>query len=97
MRDKLIEKLRYIPKTNNLEDHIGTADILMYPCKFSRHLNNLHVLGCSSEYGEIIIQNTINHFDLSQEQYTLSKYTNYNSINIRCIRKNSLIYKANKN
>lgn len=29
-----------------------------FACKFSRNNNNLHVVGCASEYGEIIIQNT---------------------------------------
>lgn len=93
MNDKFIEQLRYIPKKNNLVNHMGTADILMYPCKFSKNKNSLHILGCSSEYGEIVIQNTLNHFDLPQEQFKLSKYKNNDSINTRCVRKNSLIYK----
>ncbi|XP_050527322.1 denticleless protein homolog B isoform X2 [Daktulosphaira vitifoliae] len=48
--------------TINQEHNIGNT----FACKFSRNRNNLHILACTTEHGEIIIQNTIKN--LSEKQ-----------------------------
>lgn len=36
----------------------------IFACKFSRNKNNLHLLGCSTEHGEIVIQPALNDCDV---------------------------------
>lgn len=44
-----------------------------FACKFSKNKSNLHVIGCSSEYGAIIIQNTLPDYNFSYKINELSK------------------------
>lgn len=39
---------------NNLDIDIGST----FSCKFSKNNNNLHIIACSTENGDIIIQDT---------------------------------------
>lgn len=59
--------------------HIANSEIgNTFACKFSRNKNNLHIVGCSSEHGEMIIQNTKNHCcsvgDFPNKQFVRSKW-----------------------
>ncbi|VVC34555.1 Hypothetical protein CINCED_3A012480 [Cinara cedri] len=54
--ENLIEKMRCTAyNMNNLETYIGST----FCCKFSKNKNNLHMVACSTDHGEIIIQNTL--------------------------------------
>jgi len=68
----LIEQMGYIPQTydNTHNTHIGNT----FACKFSRNKNNLHIVGVSTEYGEIIVQNTIDHYNDQNKQFIKSKF-----------------------
>jgi len=72
VNDILIEQLGYFPKLNknNTKTDIGNT----FACKFSRNKNNLHIIGCSSEHGEIIIKNTLDSFDSPNNQFQRSKW-----------------------
>lgn len=64
-----------MPMRNHLNNTIiDTGNT--FACKFSRNNNNLHVIGCSTEHGAIIIQNTMNNFDSSNKQIKQSKFKN---------------------
>lgn len=73
----LIEKMGYVPQTNdnthNTNTHVGNT----FACKFSRNKNNLHVVGVSTEHGEIIVQNTIGHYNDQNKHFKRSKSNNY--------------------
>lgn len=68
-----IEKIGCLPRKNN-DVHNTNMDIgNTFACKFSRNKNNLHMVGCSSELGEIVIENTYNYFNSMNEQFQKSK------------------------
>ncbi|XP_050439010.1 denticleless protein homolog B isoform X2 [Adelges cooleyi] len=62
--DLYIEKLDCAPDSLKLCD-IGNT----FACRFSRNQNNLHILACSTEHGEIVVQNTIKHSDFPYSQF----------------------------
>lgn len=70
-----IEKLRYIP-VDNFYTHSANSEIgNTFACKFSKNKPNLHVVGCSSEYGNMVIQNThSNSYNYWEPIYETSKY-----------------------
>lgn len=47
---------------------------VVFSCKFSKNLNNTHIMGCSTYYGEIILQNTKSHNYCPYLGYKTSKY-----------------------
>uniref|UniRef100_A0A2S2QAU7 Protein lethal enticleless n=1 Tax=Sipha flava TaxID=143950 RepID=A0A2S2QAU7_9HEMI len=55
---------KYSSKGHNIS--IGNT----FACKFSRNKNNLHLLGCSTEHGEIIIQPTLTDNQIVQGPIT---------------------------
>jgi hypothetical protein len=57
---------KYSSKGHNIS--IGNT----FACKFSRNKNNLHLLGCSTEHGEIIIQPTLTDNQIVQGPITRS-------------------------
>ncbi|XP_026818722.1 denticleless protein homolog B [Rhopalosiphum maidis] len=61
-----IDKIGYISQSNDTDNsNIGNT----FACKFSRNKNNLHIVGCSTEHGEIIVLNTVGHFNDQEKQY----------------------------
>jgi len=73
LNDILIGKLGYIPPLNlGLGIHVGNT----FACKFSRNKNNLHIVGVASEYGEIIVQNTLAYYNEHNKQIKRSKFNN---------------------
>jgi len=71
-----IGKMGYIPQTydNTHNTCIYVGDT--FACKFSRNKNNLHIVGVSSDQGEIIVQNTIDHYNDQNKQFKRSKLNN---------------------
>lgn len=70
----LIERISRLPRKN---DSVHNTDIDIgntFACKFSRNKNNLHLVGCSTELGEIVIENTYNCFDSMNKQFQKSKF-----------------------
>ncbi|XP_025200533.1 denticleless protein homolog B [Melanaphis sacchari] len=69
LNDTFIDKIGYKPVANddfcNTNIDIGNT----FACKFSRNKNNLHIVGCSTEHGEIIVQNTIGHYNDQNIQF----------------------------
>jgi len=72
-----IEKMGYVPQTNDNTHNTNTRVGNTFACKFSRNKNNLHMVGVSTEHGEIIIQNTIGHYNDQNIQFKRSKSNNY--------------------
>lgn len=53
-----MNKLCCIP-VDNFYTHMANIEIgNTFACKFSKNKPNLHILGCASEYGHIVVQNT---------------------------------------
>jgi len=71
-----IGQMGYIPQTygntHNTYIHVGNT----FACKFSRNKNNLHIVGVSTEHGEIIVQNTIGHYNDQDITTQRSKFNN---------------------
>ncbi|CAI6372891.1 unnamed protein product [Macrosiphum euphorbiae] len=68
LSDMLIGQMGYIPQTNdNTHNTYCIGDT--YACKFSRNKNNLHIVGVSTDYGEIIVQNTIGHYNDHNKEF----------------------------
>lgn len=44
-----------------------------FACKFSKNRNNLHIMACVTEHGEVVVQNTKKHCDFPYEEYHISK------------------------
>lgn len=77
--DVFIERLSYTSRNSSLPNTLFNTDIgNTFACKFSRNKNNLHVIGCSSEHGEIIIENTSSRYDFPNETYERSKWKKNN-------------------
>lgn len=68
----LIEELRCVPT----KEHFPGIRAQYIACKFSRNKNNLHTLGCATIDGKIIIKNTTNHLNSSNERAKQSKFKN---------------------
>lgn len=72
--DMFIEQIGCLPRKNdgvhNTNIDIGNT----FACKFSRNKNNLHMVGCSTELGEIVIENTYDYFSSIKGQFHRSKY-----------------------
>ncbi|XP_008188066.2 protein lethal(2)denticleless isoform X1 [Acyrthosiphon pisum] len=68
LSDMFIGQMGYIPQANDNTDntiiHVGNT----FACKFSRNKNNLHIVGVSTEHGDILIQNTIGHYNDQKKQ-----------------------------
>lgn len=45
-----------------------------FACKFSKNKNNLHVIACSTERGELVVQNTL--MDDTAVKFERSEYKN---------------------
>jgi len=71
-----IEQMGYLPQTNDNTHNTSIQTGNTFACKFSRNKNNLHIVGCSTEHGEIIVQNTIGHYNDQIKQFKRSKYKN---------------------
>jgi len=71
VNDIYIEHLGYAPRRNiqNTTIDIGNT----FACKFSRYKSNLHIIGCSSEHGDVVIQNTMNDLGSPNNQFDRSK------------------------
>lgn len=76
MYDMYIDKIGYKRPTmhNTHNTNIDTGNT--FACKFSRNKNNLHVVGCATESGDIIIENTIGHYYKHNNMFKRSKYKN---------------------
>jgi len=70
--DKIGYKFPTMDNTYNTNIGIGNT----FACKFSRNKNNLHIVGCATESGDIIIENTIGHYYEKNNQYKRSKFKN---------------------
>ncbi|CAI6353483.1 unnamed protein product [Macrosiphum euphorbiae] len=68
LSDMLIGQMGYIPQTNDNTHNIYCVG-KTYACKFSRNKNNLHIVGVSTDYGEIIVQNTIGHYNDQNKEF----------------------------
>lgn len=69
-----IDQFGCLPRKNN-GVHNTNIDIgNTFACKFSRNKNNLHIVGCSTELGEIVIENTYNYYDSMNGQFQKSKF-----------------------
>lgn len=69
LSDMLIEQMGYIPETNDNTHNTDTNVGNTFACKFSRNKNNLHIVGVSTEHGEIIVQNTVGHYNDQNKQF----------------------------
>lgn len=76
MYDMYIDKIGYKRPTmhNMYNTTFDTGNT--FACKFSRNKNNLHIVGCATENGDIIIENTNGHYYTQNNQYLRSKFKN---------------------
>lgn len=76
LSDIFIEKMGYIIPTNDNTQNTNINVGNTFACKFSRNKNNLHIVGVSTEHGEIIVQNTVSHYNDQNNQFKRSKFNN---------------------
>jgi len=70
--DKIGYKRPIMGNTHNTNIDTGNT----FACKFSRNKNNLHIVGCATEAGDIIIENTQGDYYNQNHQYYQSKFKN---------------------
>ncbi|XP_027844129.2 denticleless protein homolog B isoform X1 [Aphis gossypii] len=67
--DMYLDKIGYkhprMDNTHNINIDTGNT----FACKFSRNKNNLHIVGCATEIGDIIIENTHGHYVKQNNQF----------------------------
>lgn len=68
----LFENMKCLPEEKDLMYH-GTDVGNTFACKFSKNKNNVHMLACSTEHGEVIIQNTEKFYDAPFTDYRRSE------------------------
>ncbi|CAI6376891.1 unnamed protein product [Macrosiphum euphorbiae] len=77
LNDMFIGQMGYIPQTYDGAsdyplDDTGNTYIYIgntFACKFSRNKNNSHLVGISTVHGEIILENTIGHYNEKNNQF----------------------------
>lgn len=75
--DIFFEQIGFLPRKNDLEHNTNIDIGNTFACKFSRNKNNLHMVGCSTELGEMVIENTFNYSDTTNIQFQKSMYTKF--------------------
>lgn len=75
--DLYMDKIGYrrLKMDNMYNTNIDTGNT--FACKFSRNKNNLHIVGCATEAGDIIIENTSgDYYNRNHQYYQNSLHTN---------------------